>query len=206
MPTIEGYYLQSAAQRSGGVMSLFDDAARFAVDAHAGMMRKGDAMPYVLHPFEVASIAATITKDEEVLAAALLHDTVEDAGAMLEEIRERFGDRVAALVDSETEDKHPELPKSESWRLRKEESLEELAAATDDGVLVLWLADKLSNMRSFARMYRHEGDKVWSHFNQSDPEAHHWYYRSVADMTRQLSASDAWGEYDALVKSVFNEE
>ena len=77
-------------------MSLFDDAARFAVDAHAGMLRKGDAIPYVLHPFEVASIAATITTDEEVLAAALLHDTVEDADASLDRIRELFGDRVAA--------------------------------------------------------------------------------------------------------------
>lgn len=187
-------------------MSLFDDAARYAVDAHAGIMRKGDAMPYVLHPFEVASIAATVTKDEEVLAAALLHDTVEDAGATLDDIRSRFGDRVAALVDSETEDKHPELPKSESWRLRKEESLEDLAAATDDGIRVLWLADKLANMRSFARMVKHEGAAAWGHFNQSDPKQHHWYYQSVADLTRQLSETDAWQEYNALIKSVFCEE
>lgn len=187
-------------------MSLFDDAARFAVDAHAGMLRKGDAIPYVLHPFEVASIAATITTDEEVLVAALLHDTVEDADANLDRIRELFGDRVAELVGSETEDKHPELPKSQSWRLRKEESLGRLAVADDDGILVVWLADKLANMRSYARMKRREGDAMWRYFNQSDPEAHHWYYRSVAEMTRQLSASEAWQEYDSLIKSVFGGE
>jgi myo-inositol-1(or 4)-monophosphatase len=187
-------------------MSLFDDAARFAVDAHAGMLRKGDAIPYVLHPFEVASIAATITVDEAVLAAALLHDTVEDAEASLDQIRELFGDRVAELVASETEDKHPELPKSQTWRIRKEESLEQLSAATDEGILVIWLADKLANMRSYARMMKREGDAMWGHFHQSDPEAHHWYYRSVAEMTRSLSASEAWQEYDSLIKSVFDEE
>lgn len=187
-------------------MSLFDDAARYALDAHAGMLRKGDAIPYVLHPFEVASIAATITKDEEVLAAALLHDTVEDAEASLDQIRELFGDRVAELVASETEDKHPELPKSQTWRLRKEESLEQLKAATDEGVPVVWLADKLANMRSYARMQVREGDAMWRHFHQNDPKAHHWYYRSVAELTRQLSATEAWQEYDSLIKSVFDEE
>lgn len=187
-------------------MSLFDDAARYAVDAHAGMLRKGDAIPYVLHPFEVASIAATLTNDEEVLAAALLHDTVEDAEASLDQIRELFGDRVTKLVASETENKHPELPKSQTWRLRKEESLEQLAAADDDGIPVVWLADKLANMRSYARMMRREGDAMWRHFNQNDPEAHRWYYRSVAEMTRQLSETEAWREYDSLIKSVFGEE
>lgn len=187
-------------------MSLFDDAARYAVDVHAGMLRKGDAIPYVLHPFEVASIAATMTNDEEVLAAALLHDTVEDADASLDQIRGRFGERVAELVASETEDKHPELPRSLSWRLRKEESLGQLSAATDEGIPVVWLADKLANMRSYARMKRREGDAMWRHFNQNDPEAQRWYYRSVAEMTRQLSAYEAWQEYDSLIKSVFGEE
>jgi (p)ppGpp synthase/HD superfamily hydrolase len=187
-------------------MSRFEDALRFAVEVHSGMTRRTEGIPYVLHPMEVATIAASMTSNDDVLCAALLHDVVEDTPTTMDEVRERFGERVAQLVASETEDKRPELPAAQTWQVRKEESLEELAAATDDGVLVLWLADKLSNMRSFARMYRHEGDKVWSHFNQNDPEAHHWYYRSVADMTRQLSASDAWGEYDALVKSVFNEE
>lgn len=187
-------------------MSLFDDAARFAVEAHAGMLRKGGGIPYVLHPFEVASIVATMTTDEEVLAAALLHDTVEDAGVDPARLRALFGERVAALVASETEEKHPELPKSQTWRLRKEESLEVLAAATDEGVPMLWLADKLANMRSFASMLRRDGDEAWKNFNQSDPEQHHWYYRSVADLTRQLSATDAWQELDALIALVFGKE
>ena len=88
-------------------MSLFDDAARFAVEAHADMTRKGGGLPYILHPFEVATIAASMTSDEEVLAAALLHDVVEDAGVDFNELRERFGNRVADLVASETENKYP---------------------------------------------------------------------------------------------------
>ena len=187
-------------------MSVFDDAARFAVEAHAGMWRKGSDTPYVLHPFEVASIVATMTSDEEVLAAALLHDTVEDAGAQLDELRSRFGERVAALVASETEDKHPELPKAQTWRLRKEESLARLAAATDDGARMLWLADKLANLRSFARLVGREGDDAWRHFNQSDPGQHRWYYRSVAELTSQLRETDAWQELDALISTVFDGE
>ena len=187
-------------------MSLVYDAARYAVEAHAGMRRKGAGMPYVLHPFEVASIVATMTTDEEVLAAALLHDTVEDAGADLDDLRARFGERVAELVASETENKHPELPKAQTWHLRKEESLERLAAATDEGVRMLWLGDKLSNLRSFARLVKRDGDKAWRNFNQSDPAEHHWYYRSVADLTRQLSATDAWQELDALITLVFGKE
>lgn len=187
-------------------MSLFDDAARFAVEAHADMTRKGGGLPYILHPFEVATIAASMTSDEEVLAAALLHDVVEDAGVDFNELRERFGNRVADLVASETENKYPGVPKSQTWHRRKAESLEQLATATDDGVRILWVSDKLANMRSLWRMVRREGDAAWSHFNQADPSEHAWYYTSVAKYTSQLSATDAWQELDSLVSGVFSKE
>lgn len=78
--------------------SLFDKAAKFAIDAHHNTERRGKGYPYIIHPMEAAAIVATMTNDQELLAAAILHDTVEDTDVTIEEIRERFGDRVAMLV------------------------------------------------------------------------------------------------------------
>ena len=71
-------------------MDIFDEAVRFAVEKHSGQTRKMSAAPYVLHPLEVASIVGTMTDDKETLAAAVLHDTVEDTDATLDEIREKL--------------------------------------------------------------------------------------------------------------------
>lgn len=184
-------------------MDLFETALAFAVKAHAGAVRKGGAVPYILHPLEVAVIAGTLTNDPEVLAAAALHDTVEDTPATLAGIESAFGGRVARLVASETEDKRPGVPPEESWQIRKEESLRELKNAPDPGVKIIWLSDKLSNMRSFYRMYRREGAKLWERFHQSDPAKQAWYYRTVAEYTGELSGTDAWREYADLTEKVF---
>ena len=79
-----------------------------------------------MHPLEAASIAGMLTKDEDIICAAVLHDVVEDTDRQLEEIRELFGDRVAELVSSETENKRRYLPPEATWRIRKEESLKHL--------------------------------------------------------------------------------
>ncbi len=184
-------------------MSKLDTALHFAIDAHAGMTRKGDGTPYILHPLEVASIASTITTDEDVLCAAVLHDVVEDTPHTLDEIREQFGDRVAELVDSETEVKDPNLPASETWLARKTSHLERLRNANDRGVHILWISDKLANMRSFARLFMAEGNNMWRHFNQSDPALHAWYYRAISQATNDLADTDAWQGYTRLVEFVF---
>ena len=101
-------------------MGRLTDAMNFAIAAHGEVRRKGDGLPAVLHAMEAAAVAASLTSDEEVLAAAVLHDTVEDAGVDLEDIRARFGERVAGLVWAESEDKMRGLPPEESWRARKE--------------------------------------------------------------------------------------
>lgn len=185
---------------------LLDRAVLFATRAHSNNIRKKDGAPYILHPMEVASIAGSITTDEEVLAAALLHDTVEDAGVTLEQIRAQFGNRVAALVASETEDKHRDRSPAETWRQRKEESLAALRSAEDPGVRVLWLSDKLANMRSFARQYEREGDGLWKGYNQSDPAQQAWYYKTVEALTSSLKDTDAWKQLHTLNARVFGGE
>ena len=106
-------------------------------------------------------------------------------------------------VESETEDKRADLPPETTWKIRKEESLEELRNAEDIAVLMLWMGDKLSNMRSFYRIWKNEGESMWQAFNQKDPEQQFWYYKTIAELTTPLKNYSAWQEYNELVKIVF---
>ena len=110
-------------------MDLFDRAIEFAVKAHSGAVRKGTETPYIVHPMEVAAIVATMTNDASVLAGAVLHDVVEDTEYTIDDIRREFGDKVAALVASESENKREDLPSSETWKIRKQETLDHLEHA-----------------------------------------------------------------------------
>ena len=184
-------------------MELVNEAVAFAVKAHDGMRRKKSGLPYILHPLEAAVIVGTMTDDQNVIAAAVLHDVVEDAGVSIEEIAEKFGARVCELVVSETEDKRAELPPSDTWRIRKEESLAVLRKTEDVGVLMVWLGDKLANMRSIYRDWKVEGDAMWQRFNQKSVTEQAWYYRSIIALTERLSDTSAWIEYKTLTELVF---
>lgn len=186
-------------------MDLFEKALCFATEKHSGQIRKLANTPYILHPVEVASIVGTMTDDREILAAAVLHDTVEDTDTTLEEIEENFGRRVALLVMTETENKREDRPEAETWEIRKEETLIILEHTKDIGVKMMWLGDKLSNMRSFAREYRKRGDALWQNLNQKDPARQAWYYKKIAGCLLELKEYDAYREYLSLVKYVFKD-
>ena len=184
-------------------MELVSEAIAFAVKAHDGMRRKESEVPYILHPMEAAVIVGTMSEDQCLIAAAALHDVVEDAGVSIEEIEERFGGRVRELVASETEDKRADLPPADTWRIRKEETLSVLKNTEDLGVLMVWIGDKLANMRAIYRDWKIEGDAMWQRFNQKDPEEQAWYYRSIVRLTERLSHTSAWIEYKTLTELVF---
>ena len=184
-------------------MELVSEAIAFAVKAHDGMRRKKSESPYILHPMEAAVIVGTMTDDQNLIAAAALHDVVEDAGITIEEIEERFGKRVRELVASETEDKRADRPPEETWRIRKEESLNVLKNTDDLAVLMVWLGDKLANMRAIYRDFKVEGEAMWQRFNQKDASEQAWYYRSIVELTSRLSDTSAWIEYKALTELVF---
>ena len=184
-------------------MELVSEAIVFAAKAHDGMRRKKSDAPYILHPMEAAVIVGTMTDDQNLIAAAALHDVVEDAGITLEEIKEKFGQRVWELVRSETEDKREDLPPAQTWRIRKEESLAVLKNAEDIAVLMVWLGDKLSNMRAIYRDFKVEGVQMWQRFNQKDVSEQAWYYRSIVNLTECLSDTSAWLEYKTLTELVF---
>jgi len=187
-------------------MELFEKALAFASEKHSGSKRKMDPAPYMLHPIEVALIVSSMTLDEEVLSAAVLHDTVEDTDATLADIEALFGTRTAALVASETEDKRHGISKAESWRIRKEESLEELKNASDIGVKYIWLGDKLSNLRGMHRAFLKQGFEFLSCFNQKDPAQHAWYYRSIREQLSELCEFDAWKEFSLLIDEIFGKD
>ena len=184
-------------------MELVSEAIAFAVMAHDGMRRKKGNAPYILHPMEAAVIVGTMTDDQNLIAAAVLHDVVEDADIAIEEIEERFGSRVRELVQSETEDKRADRPPAETWRIRKEESLAVLKNTNDIAVLMVWLGDKLANMRSLYRDWKVEGDAMWQRFNQKDISQQAWYYREILTLTQRLSNTSAWLEYKTLTELVF---
>ena len=183
--------------------SILDRAIALAVAAHSGMRRKRVSLPYILHPMEVTVIASTLTTDEEVLAATMLHDTVEDAGITPTQIAAVCGERVARLVMSETEEAHPEMSRCDSWKVRKEESLNLLRHAEDPGTKIMWLSDKLANMRSYLRMWEAQGDAMWESFHQPSPTEQAWYYRSIAYILSDMCDTSAWKEFRQLVDRVF---
>ena len=184
-------------------MHLVERALIFAAEAHQGTFRKQSTIPYILHPAEVCAIATTMTQDPEILAAALLHDVAEDTEYTLEDIRQAFGNRTADLVAMTTEKEYPGMTKKQSWKKRKEESLEKLKASDDIAVHILWLSDKLSSLRGIYHRYIDVGDAVWKSFNQTDPAKQYWYYKMIGEYVQDLSHFPAYEEYSILVGRVF---
>jgi len=175
---------------------MIEEAAAFAAQAHHGTFRKGTQIPYITHPMEAALIVSGFTDDPEMIAAALLHDVVEDTGVTEEEIRERFGSRVACLVANETEDK------IKCWRERKGATIQHLKSAPRE-IKILALGDKLSNMRCTAKDYLVLGDEIWQRFNEKDKAMHAWYYWGIADALDDLKEHLYYKEYIMLCRTVF---
>ena len=181
---------------------LLDRAIVFAVKAHSGTERRGKGFPYIVHPMEAMEIVATMTSDQELLAAAALHDTVEDTGVTLDDLRAEFGSRVAAIVASESDVFELGVSEEDSWRTRKQAAIVRLARASHDSKIVA-LGDKLSNMRAIARDYAVMGDNLWSIFHAKDPKDHEWHYRGLADSLKELSDTAAYQEFTNLINQVF---
>jgi len=181
---------------------LLDRAIVFAVRAHAGTERRGKGFPYIVHPLEAVEIVATMTADQELLAAAALHDTVEDTDVTVEQLRAEFGDRIAAQVASESDIVVEGASEEQSWHARKQAAIDRLARASHDAKMVA-LGDKLSNMRAIARDYATQGDKLWNLFHAKDPKDHEWHYRGLADALRELKDTFAFQEFEQLINQVF---
>ena len=181
---------------------LLDRAIIFAVKAHAGTERRGKGYPYIVHPLEAVEIVATMTADQELLAAAALHDTVEDTDVTVEQIQAEFGERIASLVASESDVMPEGVSEEASWHARKQAAIDRLACASHDAKTVA-LGDKLSNMRAIARDYAVQGDGLWNLFHVKERRDHEWHYRGLADALRELDSTFAFQEFEQLINKVF---
>lgn len=184
-------------------MNRIEKAIIFATHAHEGATRKGKDKAYILHPLEAMIIAAGVTEDEDVLAAAVLHDTIEDTDTTYEDIEREFGKQVADLVGNESENKREDRPKAETWQIRKQETIDELKHAGRE-TKIITLGDKLSNLREIGRDYATVGDVIWERFNQKDKKMHAWYYGSLLKaLEKEFGDIEAIREYREIMGRVF---
>ena len=182
--------------------SLFDRAVNFAVKAHSGTERRGKGFPYIIHLMEAVEIVATITPDQELLSAAMLHDTVEDTPVTVADLRKEFGDRIASIVEAESDVHNEGESEHESWHRRKQEAIDRLTAAPLEAKIVA-LGDKLSNMRAIARDYAQIGDGLWKMFHVTEKSEHEWHYRGLAHALKDLEVTPAYREFVYLIEEVF---
>jgi hypothetical protein len=151
-------------------------AVALAAEVHGEERRTGTEIPYLAHLLVVCGLVLEDGGDEDQAIAAMLHDAVEDGGgqAMLGRIQHGFGPRVAAIVESCSD--NVEGDSAEPWIERKRRYLGHLSRVTDDGVLRVALADKVHNARSIVRDYREEGHPLWERFTPRTAHEQLWYY------------------------------
>lgn len=160
----------------------FYEAVQYAGDLHKDQKRKGSEIPYLSHLMGVASIAMDHGADEDIAIAALLHDSVEDAGgdATGNEVRRRFGERVARIVYACTDTSESPKP---PWLERKKAYLSHLEQLQTDELLVS-MADKLHNLSAIFYDYLELGDQVWDRFS-AERGGVIWYYQSLVECYRK---------------------
>ncbi len=186
-------------------MEGLNKAICFVAKAFEGQKRKGEDYPAVFHSLEAGHIAQTLTKDEQVIIASILHDTVEDTDVTISEIEEKFGKRVAELVIGDTQDQKEEPNPLDTWKARRQEIIDGLNSSVDLGLKIVSLSDTLSNMRSMYRCKQKFGVGLWYMFYQKDPKLHYWYYSSVAKAVSELADTAAYREYVWLIENTFLE-
>ncbi len=182
---------------------LLSKAICFAADKHKGQVRKGTDIPYIVHPMEAAAIVATMTSDRELIAAAVLHDTIEDCtGVDFDVLKTLFGEKVTFWVKEENEDKQKDAVKS--WKERKQASIDySMKSECSREHKILTLGDKLSNLRAINRDEATYGDAFWERFNQKDKREHKWYYDSIAKELSILEKYPAMQEFRDLLHKIF---
>jgi (p)ppGpp synthase/HD superfamily hydrolase len=175
--------------------SRFDDALLYASELHRTQLRRGTDVPYVAHLLGVASLVLEDGGDEDEAIAGLLHDAADYAGVpALNEVRRRFGSRVADIIEHCTD--HDPAHDKPMWRPRKQAYLDALPGRSASTVRVL-LADKLFNARELLAEYRQVGDQLWRRYSAGREML--WYMRALADGFVPLSKSPMVHELQLVV-------
>jgi (p)ppGpp synthase/HD superfamily hydrolase len=179
-------------------MTLIERAARIAVQAHKEQVRKSDGSPYVVHPFMCAYMLTPYGFPEEVVAAALVHDVLEDTPVTEDELRRELGDTVADIVRTVSEDHSVDWRMVENgWEKRKQAYVEAVRNGSES-VKAVSIIDKIHNLQSLLDAYTKQGSALWSHFNRGK-EAKLWFETSMLAMFRETWHHPLVDEYAALV-------
>lgn len=187
-----------------GLDERLGKAYRYAANAHYGQYRKGTAIPYFTHIITTVNYCMELTDDVEIIQAAILHDTIEDTSVTLQDLRQNFSERVARIVEADTEDKRRDRPASETWEIRKRETVQHLSDKPYEAKLVM-LADKTANAESLFREWERIGDVVWEKFNMKDKKKQEWYFRSVADCLAEFSDTSVMKKLMEYIDRLFGE-
>ncbi len=179
---------------------LIAEALKVATKAHRGGNRKGgDQIPYIVHPIEVALTLQENDMPDEIIAAGLLHDTLEDTTIKVETLEDRFGREITDLVIGASE--RLENRDQTSWEKRKQYTVDHLKEA-EKKIKYISCADKLSNIRSMIRDYDKIGDELWSRFNRGY-EKQKWYYTNLVDSLIDLKGMEMYEQFRLAVDYLF---
>ncbi len=176
---------------------LVEKAIALALRAHEGQMRKEAPTPYIVHPVRVALLLARYGFSDEVIAAGLVHDVVEDTPVSLDDVRRELGDAVADLVAPVTHD--DTLP----WEEKKRAYIEAVRVAPEDAKAIA-TADKIANAESLIAAHAREGNAVWNYFN-AGREKKVWFEESMLAMLHeswQHPIVDAYAQMVAQVEAL----
>ena len=163
---------------------------------HKDQKRKGDGLPYIIHPYSVAFILSNYTDDEDVIVAGLLHDVLEDVPEYTkEDLKNDFGERVCKIVQEVSEDKDPNDSQEKekiSWQERKEKYIANLKTDSQEALLVS-CADKIHNLKAMLAAYKNQGEELWKNFN-APKEKISWYYGEVLEVMKDKLKNEIVGE------------
>lgn len=179
-------------------MNIVEKAIIFAAKAHKGQTRKASSIPYITHPFAVGMLLQKANCSDEVIAAGILHDTVEDTETTYDDLIEQFGIHIANLVSSASE---PD--KSLPWEERKQHTIDRLKHATLEEIQIT-TADKLHNLRSIKADLEVIGEKTWDRFKRGK-QKQYWYYSSIVkELAPRKSEFFLIQELEEEVQAAFN--
>ena len=183
-------------------LDIVSRATIFATRVH-GEEEKGEAStPYILHLMEAATIAASMTDDQEVITATVLHGIIDDAGVKPADIQLKFGARIYKLVMSASEKTRPDIKWGRVSKERKSAFVNYLFFDATQDERIITLSDKLSALRALRRRYKEEGDAIWEKAGRGKDFLAR-YYQGLRDALGRLQDTDAWKEFRTLVDEVF---
>ena len=175
-------------------MHIIEKAAQVAAQAHKEQQRKHDGSPYIAHPIMVAMKIMRHGFSDEIVAAALIHDVVEDSDWGIDRVRSEFGDEIAQMVSHLSEDTSLE------WELRKEKYTDAIAAAPE-GTKAISVADKIHNAENLIETHGKIGSDIWNNFNRGKDKKV-WFEKLLLSKLQKNWQHPMLEEYAALVSQM----